>query len=65
MPRRVDGERRLFAERVGVVIVITLPGVVVTVEDEVPGKEEHGGSDLAVSAHPAATELHRQLSPGG
>lgn len=65
MARRVDGESRLFAEGVGVVIVITFPGVVVTVEYEVPGEEKHGGSDLAVGAHPAAAELHRQLSSDG
>lgn len=65
MPRCVDGESRLFAERVGVVIVITFPGVVVTVEYEVAGEEEHGRSHLAVGAHPAAAELHRQLSLDG
>lgn len=46
-------------------IVVTLPGVVVTVEYEVPGQEKHGRSDLAVGAHPAAAELHGQLSSGG
>lgn len=64
-PRCVDGESRLFAEWVGIVIVVTFPGVVVTVEYEVPGKEKHRRSDLAVGAHPAAAELHRQLSSDG
>lgn len=61
VPRCVDGESWLLAERVGVVIVITFPGVV-AVEYEVPGKEKHRRSDLAVGADPAAAELHRQLS---
>ena len=62
MPRCVDGESWLFAEWVGVVIVITFPGVVVTMEYEVPGKEKYRRSDLTVGAHPAAAELHGQLS---
>jgi len=65
VPRRVDGEGWLLAERVGVVVVVTFPGVVVAVEYEVPGKEKHGRSDLAVGAHPAAAELHGQLSADG
>lgn len=64
-PRRVDGESRLLAEWVGVVVVVAFPGVVVTVEDEVPGEEQHRGPHLAVGAHPAAAQLHRQLGSGG
>lgn len=65
MPGGVDGERGLPAERVGVVIVMPFPGVVVAVECEVPGEEEHGRPDLAVGADPAAAELHRQRGSGG
>lgn len=59
----VDGEGRVFADRVGVVVVVALPGVVVVVEDEVAGEEEHLGPDLAALAHPLAIQPHGQVGP--
>lgn len=48
----VDGEGGVLADGVGVVVVVTLPGVVVVVEDEVPSEEEDLWSHLAALAHP-------------
>lgn len=50
----VDGEGGVLADGVGVVVVVTLPGVVVVVEDEVPSEEEDLWSHLAALAHPLA-----------
>ena len=59
----VDGEGRVFADGVGVVVVVALPGLVVVVEDEVAGEEEHVGAHLAALAHPLAVQAHRQVRP--
>lgn len=59
----VDGEGRVLADGVRVVVVVTLPGVVVVVEDKVPGEEEHLRADLAALAHPMAVQAYRQVGP--
>lgn len=59
----VDGKGWVFADRVRVVVVVALPGVVVVVEDKVSGEEEHLGADLAALAHPLAVQAHRQVGP--
>lgn len=48
----IDGEGGVLADGVGVVVVVTFPGVVVVVEDEVPSEEEDLRSHLAALAHP-------------
>lgn len=48
----VDGEGRVLADGVGVVVVVTFPGVVVVMEDEVPSEEEDLWTHLAALAHP-------------
>lgn len=62
-PAGVDGEGGVLAHGVGVVVVVALPGVVVVVEDEVAGEEEHLGPDLAALAHPLAVQSHGQVGP--
>ena len=64
-PRRIDGESRLLAERVGVVVVVAFPGVVVVVEDEVPCEEEHLRPHLAALAHPLTVQPDGQVRLGG
>lgn len=59
----VDGEGGVLAHGVGVVVVVALPGVVVVVEDEVAGEEEHLGPDLAALAHPLTIQAHGQVGP--
>lgn len=59
----VDGEGGVLAHGVGVVVVVALPGVVVVVEDEVAGEEEHLGAHLAALAHPLAVQSHGQVGP--
>lgn len=59
----VDGKGWVLADGVRVVVVVALPGVVVVVEDKVPGKEEHLRADLAALAHPLAVQAHRQVGP--
>ena len=59
----VDGEGGVFADGVGVVVVVSLPGVVVAMEDKVAGEEEHLGAHLAALAHPLAVQAHRQVRP--
>lgn len=48
----VDGEGGVLADGVGVVVVVTFPGVVVVVEDEVPSEEEDLRPHLAALTHP-------------
>lgn len=48
----VDGEGGVLADGVRVVVVVTFPGVVVVMEDEVPSEEEDLWSHLAALAHP-------------
>lgn len=59
----VDGEGGVLADWVGVVVVVTLPGVVVVVEDEVTGEEEDLGANLAALAHPLAVQTDSQVGP--
>lgn len=59
----VDGERRVFTNGVGVVVVVTLPGVVVVMEDEVTGEEEDLGANLTPLADPLAVQSHSQVGP--
>lgn len=61
----VDGEGGVFADGVGVVVVVAFPGVVVVVEDEVPREEEHLRSHLAALAHPLAVQPDGQVRLGG
>lgn len=48
----VDGEGGVFADRVRVVVVMALPGIIVVMEDEVAGEEEDFGPHLTTLAHP-------------
>lgn len=61
----VDGEGGVFADGVGVVVVVAFPGVVVVVEDEVPREEEHLRPHLAALAHPLAVQPDGQVRLGG
>ncbi|KAG7220895.1 hypothetical protein INR49_017745 [Caranx melampygus] len=62
-PTRVDGEGGVFTDGVRVVVVVTLPRVVVVVEDEVAGEEEDLGADLAALTHPLAVQAHGEVGP--
>ena len=64
-PPGVDAEGGVLADGVGVVVVVALPGVVVGVEDEVAGEEEHLGAHLTALAHPLTVQPHRQVGAGG
>lgn len=59
----VYGEGGVLADGVRVVIVEALPGVVVVVEDEVAGEEEHLGANLAALAHPLTVKPNGQVGP--
>ena len=48
----IDSEGGVLADGVGVVVVVTFPGVVVVMEDEVPSEEEDLRSHLAALADP-------------
>ncbi len=56
-------EGGVFAGRVRVVIVVTLPCVVAVVEDEVSREEQDLGPDLAATGRPLTAQGHRQLGP--
>lgn len=62
-PAGVDSEGGVPADGVGEVVIVSLPRVVVVVEDEVTGEEEHLGADLAALAHPLAVQAHGQVGP--
>ena len=59
----VDGEGGVFADGVRVVVVVALPGVVVVMEDEVPGEEKDLRADLAALTHPLTVQTDGQVSP--
>lgn len=59
----VDGEGGVLTDGVRVVEVLSLPRVVIVVEDEVAGEEEHLGADLAALAHPLTVQAHGQVGP--
>lgn len=61
----IDGEGGMLADRVGVVVVMPLPGVIVVVEDEVACEEEDFGPNLTALAHPLAMQTNSQVSFGG
>lgn len=58
-----QAEGGVSAGRVRVVIVVTLPRVVVVVEDEVSREEQDLGPDLAAAGRPLTAQGHRQLGP--
>lgn len=60
----VDGEGGVFADGVGVVVVVALPGVVVVMEDEVTREEEDLGANLAALARPLTVQTDGQVGPG-
>lgn len=62
-PLGVDGEGGVFTAGVRVVVVVTLPGVVVVVEDEVAGEEEDLGAHFAALAHPLTVQPHGEVGP--
>lgn len=55
----------MLADRVGVVVVMPFPGVIVVMEDEVAREEEDLGPHLAALAHPLAVQADGQVSLGG
>lgn len=59
----VDGEGGVFTAGVRVMVVVTLPGVIVVVEDEVAGEEEDLGAYLAALAHPLTVQPHGEVGP--
>lgn len=59
----VDGEGGVLTDGVRVVEVVTLPGVVFVVEDEVASEEEDLGANLAALAHPLAVQTDGQVGP--
>lgn len=59
----VDGKGGVFADGIGVVVVMALPRVVVVVEDEVSREEEDFRTNLAALAHPLAVQAHGQIGP--
>lgn len=61
----IDGEGGVLADGVGVVVVVSLPGVVVVVEDEVASEEEHLGAHLTALAHPLSVQADGQVCLGG
>lgn len=61
----IDGEGGMLADGVGVVVVVSLPGVVVVMEDEVPREEENLRPHLTALAHPLAMQPDGQVSLGG
>lgn len=61
----VDGEGRVLADGVGVVVVMPFPGVIVVVEDEVAREEEDFGPNLTALAHPLTMQANSQVSLGG
>lgn len=61
----IDGEGGVLADGVGVVVVVSLPGVVVVVEDEVPSQEEHLWPHLTALAHPLSMQPDGQVCLGG
>lgn len=62
-PAGVDGEGGVFADGVRVMEVVALPGVVVVMEDEVTGEEEHFRANLAALAHPLTVQTDGQVGP--
>lgn len=61
----VDGEGGVLADRVGVVVVMPFPGVIVVMEDEVAREEEDFGPHLTALAHPLAVQPDGQVGLGG
>lgn len=61
----VNGEGRVLAHGIRVVVVVALPGVVVVMEDEVTREEEDFGAHLAALAHPLAMQAHSQVGLRG
>ncbi len=59
----IDGEGGVFADRVRVVVVVALPGVVVVVEDEVTGEEEDLRANFAALTHPLTVQPDGQVGP--
>lgn len=58
----IDSEGGVFADRVRVVIVVTFPGVVVVMEDEVSGEKEDLRAHLTALAHPFSMQSDCQIS---
>lgn len=61
----VHAEGGHATDGVGVVVVEALPGVAVSVEDEVAGEEEDAGAHLAALAHPVSLHPDRGIGLGG
>lgn len=59
----VDSEGGVFTDGVRVVVVVALPGVVVVMEDEVPGEEEDLRPNFAALAHPLTVEPDGEVGP--
>lgn len=59
----VDSESGVFANGVRVMVVVSLPGVVVVMEDEVPGEEQDFRTNFAALAHPLAVQTNSQVGP--
>lgn len=65
MTNGVHAKRRQPADWVSIVVVVSLPGAAVLVEDEVAGEEKDPGADLTALAHPVALDLHWGISHRG
>lgn len=61
----IDGEGGVLADRVGVVVVMAFPGVIVVMEDEVACEEEDFRPYLTALAHPFAMQANSEVSLGG
>lgn len=57
----IDGEGGVFAAGVRVMVVVTLPGVVVVVEDKMAGEEEDIGAYLTALAHPLTVQADSEV----
>lgn len=50
----IDNESGMLADWVRIMIVVTFPGIVVIMEDEMPGEKKHFWTNFTALAHPFA-----------
>lgn len=62
-PPGKDAKRRVLADGIGVVVVVTLPCVVVIMEDEMSREEECIRPNFTPLGNPLAMQLYSQLRP--
>lgn len=60
-PFGIDGKGGVLTDGIRVVVIMTFPGVVVIVEDEVPGEKEDFRTHLTALAHPFSMQSNSQI----